>query len=193
MSLRLMTLGPPRVFLGDRELADLPAQRLRFALLVYLAVEGDVSRESVLTMFWPDRDGPRARHALRQMLYELRQFLGEGWIDVSRDRIVVGAATDAAAFEAAVSGHRRDEALKLYGGAFLEGFALDNRTFEGWVERQRAHLGRSHRRLRREHIVERLSAGDAEGALQAAQQWVALDPLEDEASHALIGCLALTG
>ena len=75
--LRLHTLGQPRVFNGGEELADLPAQRLRFALLVFLAVEGRATREAVLSMFWADREASRARHALRQMLYELRQLLAK--------------------------------------------------------------------------------------------------------------------
>jgi DNA-binding SARP family transcriptional activator/TolB-like protein len=193
MSLRLITLGAPRVFDGKSELIDLPSQRLRFALLVYLAVEGEASRESVLALFWPDRAASRARHALRQMLYELRQLLGETWLEVSRDRIVVRAEVDAAAFEEAAAAQQTAAALELYGGAFLDGFGLDNRSFEGWVDRRRAQLGRTHRRLRRDCIDDLLAAARADDALQVAHRWVALDPLEDEASHALIRCLALTG
>lgn len=193
MPLHLITLGPPRVLDGFRELPELPSQRTRFALLVYLAVEREVLRESVLPVFWPERDPSRAKHALRQMLYELRQLLGEEWIEVGRDRIVVHADVDAAAFELAVAGGGRDEALALYGGEFLKGFSLDNHSFDGWVDRRRAQLGRTHRRLRRDRIDELLAAGQPELAVPVAQQWVDLDPLEDEASHALIHCLALTG
>jgi DNA-binding SARP family transcriptional activator/TolB-like protein len=193
MSLRLLTLGSPRVFRGHDELVDLPAQRLRFALLVYLAVEGVVARELVLSLFWPDRDAARARHALRQMLYELRQLLGEDWVEVTRDRIVVRAEIDAVAFERAAADDRVEDALALYGGPFMDGFVLENHAFEGWLDRQRAHLGRRHRRLCRDRIVTLLAAGDVEAALRVAQRWVDLDPLEDEASHTLIRCLALTG
>jgi DNA-binding SARP family transcriptional activator/TolB-like protein len=194
MPLRLTTLGTPRVFYRDGvELAELPSQRLRFALLVYLAAEGEATRDSILSMFWPDRDPARSRHALRQMLYELRQLLGEDWIELGRDRVVVHADVDVVAFEAAATGGRHEEALALYGGEFLAGFDLDNRAFEGWVDRRRAQLGRLHRRLRRERIDALVRAGDVAGALAAAQAWVELDALEDEANHGLIRCLALAG
>jgi DNA-binding SARP family transcriptional activator/TolB-like protein len=193
MSLRLITLGTPRVFDGASEVIDLPSQRLRFALLVYLAVEGGAARESVLSLFWPDRDASRARHALRQMLYELRQLLGESWLEVSRERIVVHADVDMVTFERAAAANDTASALELYGGTFLHGFSLDNRSFEGWVDRRRSQLGRVHRRLRSAHLDDLLGREQTDAALRVALEWVELDPLEDEASHALIRCLALTG
>jgi len=193
MQLRLTTLGAVRVHRDGTEVPDLPAQRLRVALLLYLAVERDVSREEVVAMFWPDRDLARGKHALRQMLYELRQSLGEGWIDVRKDRIVAIAAVDAAAFEDAAAAGRTGEALKLYGGPFLQGFSLENRTFEGWADRRRAHLARAHRRLQREHVARLVEDGRTDDAIAAARGWVELDPLDDEAVHTLIERLAGAG
>jgi DNA-binding SARP family transcriptional activator/TolB-like protein len=193
MSLRLTVLGAPRVYHDGVELQELPAQRLRFALLAYLAVEVEAPREGVLAMFWPDRTAERGRHALRQMLYELRQLLGEEWIEAGRERITVRADVDLAAFVAAAATGDTASALQLYGGEFLTGFNLDNRAFEGWVDRRRALAGRLHRRLRRERIDTLLDAGNVAAAAAEAQLWVELDPLEDEANHALIRCVALAG
>lgn len=193
MLVRLTTLGAARVHSGETDLPDLPAQRLRFALLLYLAVERDVAREEVVALFWPERDTARGRHALRQMLYELRQVLGEEWIDMRRDRIVVRAAVDALEFEGAVEAGRLADAAALYGGPFLHGFALENRSFEAWAERRRGHLARLHRRLQRDHIGAQVADGRADEALSAAQRWVELDPLDDEAVHTLIERLAAAG
>ncbi|HSJ30601.1 MAG TPA: BTAD domain-containing putative transcriptional regulator [Longimicrobiales bacterium] len=193
MLVRLTTLGAARVHFGDAHFPDLPAQRLRFALLLYLAVERDVAREEVVAMFWPDRDTARGKHALRQMLYELRQVLGEDWVDMRRDRIVVSAAVDALEFESAVENGRLTDALALYGGPFLHGFSLDNRSFEAWADRRRGHLARLHRRLQRDHIAALVAAGQADDALNAARHWVELDPLDDEAAHTLIERLAAAG
>jgi DNA-binding SARP family transcriptional activator/TolB-like protein len=191
--LRLLTLGPPRVVHRGVELTDLPTQRLRCALLVYLATEGEVAREAALSMFWPDRDPARARHALRQMLYELRQPLGDDWLKVRRDRIRVIADVDARDFEQAVARQDVEGALSLYNGDFLQGFTLDNHAFDGWVDRHRVQLARRHRRVCRDYVAARVAAGELNVALRSAQRWVELDPLEDEANHALIHCLALTG
>ena len=193
MLVRLTTLGAARVHSGETDFPDLPAQRLRFALLLYLAVERDVAREEVVAMFWPDRDTARGKHALRQMLYELRQVLGEDWIDMRRDRIVVSAAVDALEFESAVEEGRAADALTLYGGPFLHGFALDNRSFEAWADRRRGHLARLHRRVQRDQIAALVAAGRADEALNAARHWVELDPLDDEAAHTLIERLAGAG
>ncbi|MGH7465723.1 MAG: AfsR/SARP family transcriptional regulator, partial [Longimicrobiales bacterium] len=193
MLLRLTTLGAARVYGGDVEFPDLPAQRLRFALLLYLALERDISREEVLAMFWPERDAARGKHALRQMLYELRQVLGEDWIELRRDRILVRASVDATEFEDAVTGGRVEDALRVYGGAFLLGFSLDNRSFEGWADRRRAHLARLHRRLQRENVAALAAAGSTDAALAAARRWVELDPVDDEAAHTLIERLAAAG
>jgi DNA-binding SARP family transcriptional activator/TolB-like protein len=193
MPIRLTTLGAIRVHRGETALPELPAQRLRFALLLYLAVERDVSRDEVVALFWPDRDTARGKHALRQMLYELRQVLGEDWIDMRRDRIVVRAAVDAAEFESAADAGRREGALRLYGGPFLLGFSLDNRSFEGWADRRAAHLARLHRRLERDYIAQLVAEGRRDDALAAARKWVELDPLDDEAAHTLIERLAAAG
>lgn len=193
MPIRLTTLGAARVHRGDTAYPDLPAQRLRFALLVYLAVEQDVSRDEVVSMFWADRDTGRGKHALRQMLYELRQVLGEHWIEVRRDRIVASAVVDAIEFERAVEAGRTADALALYGGPFLLGFSLENRSFEAWVDRRGAHLARLHRRLQREHIGGLATAGRADEAVTAARQWVELDPLDDEAAHTLLERLMAAG
>ena len=193
MSLRLRILGAPRAFRAGSELTDLPAQRLRFALLVHLAMERESPREALLTMFWPDRAPIRGRHSLRQMLYELRQLLGEDWIEVRRDRVLARADVDALHFEALATAGDAAGALRLYEGPFLDGFGLDNHAFDGWVDRQRAHLNRVHRRLRREHIASLAAVDDVESSLEAARRWVELDPLEDEAAHALLACMGAAG
>src|SRR5690606_7879880 len=191
--IRLTTLGATRVRRGDTGYPDLPAQRLRFALLLYLAVEQDVSRDEVVTLFWPDRDTGRGKHALRQMLYELRQVLGEDWIDMGRDRIAVTATVDLIEFERAVDEGRAEDALALYGGPFLQGFSIDNRSFDAWTDRRGAHVARLHRRLRREHIAGLVAARRVDDALAAAREWVELDPVEDEAAHTLIERLLAAG
>ena len=76
----LCLLGPPE--LKNSEGADVRsvmAQPRRFALLVYVAVEGlngPVSRDKILALFWPEADPQKARASLRRALHFLRQSLG---------------------------------------------------------------------------------------------------------------------
>jgi DNA-binding SARP family transcriptional activator len=73
-TLQLAVLGPPIVRVGGRTAAF--RTRKEFALLVYLAFSrAPRSREHLASLFWPDRDGPAARGALRTALSRLRQAL----------------------------------------------------------------------------------------------------------------------
>ena len=79
---RLRTLGPVELEGATGPQADAVARGpKRLALLVYLAVDAPrgFKRRDVLTaLLWPEFDQQRARHALRNVLHELRRALGEG-------------------------------------------------------------------------------------------------------------------
>src|SRR5512146_3430379 len=71
-----------------REIASLPAQPKRFALLAYLALgagAGYHRRDSLAALFWPELDQFAARRALRNTLYHLRDALGDDVIVVRGD------------------------------------------------------------------------------------------------------------
>src|SRR6185312_14000686 len=105
MRIQLITLGGLHVFGDAPELERLLSRRSRAALLIYLTIERRVSRESLTAMFWPESDGPRTRHALRQSLYHLRKILDCGdWIITRAHELVVcgDITTDAVAFNDAV-------------------------------------------------------------------------------------------
>ena len=52
MDIRILTLGGLQVFRGARGLSRLAEQPTRAALLVYLAIERDLTREAVLGTIW---------------------------------------------------------------------------------------------------------------------------------------------
>ncbi|MEJ2678168.1 MAG: BTAD domain-containing putative transcriptional regulator [Gemmatimonadota bacterium] len=196
MPIRLDTLGTLRTYRDGQELERLPAQPVRRAVLLYLAVERNAPRDSVLAMFWPDSTPEQARHTLNQTLYELRRMLGDDWVEVRGDRLHVSdrVEVDALEFMRAVEGGDAPYALGLYRGEFLGGAPpATTRAFEGWVDQWSARLRRLHRRASREAIEERLGAEDLAGAVQLARRWTDTDPLDDEAQHRLIELLALHG
>ena len=196
MTIRLNVLGAPICLLDERELADLPAQRTRFAVFVYLAIERTAARDELAAMFWPDSDDDHARHALSQSLYELKRVLGDDWIETRAGRLTVGSkvSVDTAEFGRLMTAERLDEALRWYRGAFLDGFVLPNcNEFQTWVDRQRAHYERAHRKARRDVVESLIGQTKWNEAIAAARSWVDIDPLEDEANHRLIELLALTG
>src|SRR4051794_25931383 len=73
LSIRL--LGSPKIFLDGAPL-NLSRRKSR-ALVYYLAAHSaPVSREQLLSLFWPDLDRPAAQQTLRTTLHGLRQALG---------------------------------------------------------------------------------------------------------------------
>ena len=151
--LRLRTLGrlelesPPRADAGTA----LHGPK-RAGLLVYLALAhppGPKRRDTLLALFWPELDQPRARHALRNTLHSLRGSLGTDLIHIAgADEVGIPPGArwcDAAAFDQALAQGRVEEAVALYGGEFLAGFFLpDAPDFEQWVEGERQRLRRAH-------------------------------------------------
>jgi DNA-binding SARP family transcriptional activator/TolB-like protein len=196
MDIRLTTFGGLRVRQGDAELDWLPGQRVRAALLTYMAVERRVSRASLAAMFWPESDERRARQALRQGVYHLRKALGVNWAESRGQDLRVGkeVRTDAGAFTAAFQRGDAEGAARLYRGSFLDGVhLLDLKGWEAWVDSRRAEFAQMFRSACRDWIAARRAAGDPPGCLDAARHWVAADPPDDEAQHRLIEALAQAG
>jgi DNA-binding SARP family transcriptional activator/TolB-like protein/Flp pilus assembly protein TadD len=150
--IRLRTLGALELQHHDgTEVRSVLAQTKRFALLAYLAVASPRSfhrRDTLLGIFWPELDDERARSALSQALYYLRQSLGSDVV-VSRGKDEVGLDPDGfwcdvvELDEALDSGRpeRIRDAVELYRGDLLPGFFLsDAPEFERWLEAERARL-----------------------------------------------------
>jgi len=196
MSLRLTTLGRPSVTLGKTELTSLPGKPVAFGVLVYLALEREATRDRLVSVFWPDSSQEKARHALSQTLYELRQVLGEEWATSSGNSVGVDDSVwvDGLAFANLAESGQNAQAVDLYQGPFLGGVYLaQTHPFEDWVERTRSRLARRFRAAVNALICECRDRGDCESALRSAWKWVGLDPLDDGAQQHLIRLLAETG
>ena len=196
MAFRLTVLGSVQAFRDGQDVGWIPAQRLRTALLVHLALEGTLTRDQLLAMFWPEQSDERARHALRQVLYTIRQALGDEAViaDGETLRLVADATCDAMEFADAVERGDFAAAVALYRGPFLDGqYLSETPAFESWVDRQRGRLQRLNRRAQRGHIETLRARGATVAAIEAARRWAELEPLEDEAHLRLIELLAWSG
>ncbi|MGD2154405.1 MAG: protein kinase, partial [Gemmatimonadales bacterium] len=89
---------------------------------------------------------------------------------------------------------RWEDVVALYEGPFLDKFFLANApAFDEWQTRTRAWVGSLARKAFGKVIASRTAAGDVAGALEVGWRWARLEPLEDEAQHALIALLAMSG
>lgn len=193
--LRIRTLGVVEVRdAGGRLLRDLLAAPKRLGLLTYLALAGSsgARRDEIVSVFWPEVDGPHARATLRQTLRLLRADVGEDVIRCSGDVVWLDPGRvwcDATALEAEAGD--RERVLALYQGPFLRGLHVPNagRGFEDWragsAERLRQRAARTLRAAAR-------AAEAARDSTRAETLWQRLRmvaPWDESAVRGVMRCL----
>jgi len=184
-----------------RDARSLVAQPRRLALLAYLAAatpRGTHRRDSLLALFWPEFDQPRARAALRQSLYVLREVLGPAAL-VNQGNEEVGldfgaVRCDVVDFERSIESGHLTEALDLYRGHLLEGFFIsDAPEFEHWLETERARLQEAASGAARTLVEQCQAGGDLTAAARWARRAARLAPLDEGLLRLLIGLLDRLG
>jgi DNA-binding SARP family transcriptional activator len=199
---RLRSLGEVALLDGrGRPVEAIQSQPKRFALLIYLATHvgrACHSRETVLSMLWPEADEGHGRNALRQSLHFLRKHLGEdailsrgdGGLSVNASHL----SSDVQDFEACISAGDDSGALTHYGGPFLFGFPWPGETeFESWMEEQRSWLQEIAARCAWNAAV---TAEEREELVEAAGWWrraSAISPYDEAVAHRLVASLVALG
>ena len=201
-TVELRVLGSLRLTATDgRDLESLIRQPKRTALLAYLAAavpRGYQRRDTLLALFWPELDETRARAALNQALYVLRNALGEQAIRTRGDNEVAldGGVVwcDAGAFETALNAGRPTDALQHYGGDLLEGFFVAGAPgFERWTSAERARL-RQRASEGAWAVADGLAAqGDAVDATRWARKAADLMPADEAVARRLMTFLHRLG
>ncbi len=204
--LALFFMGQARIELNGA-LVKVPLQK-SLALLSYLAVTDEChSREALAAFFWPEYSQEAALNTLRVNLHTLRKVLGEDWFIVDRDTIGLTRNSnlwvDVRHFHNLLAGRQThshpasgacvdcipplSEAVQLYRGTFLAGFTLqDSMPFDDWQRFQNSTLQQevvdALRKLAHCHTAQR----EFSQAILCAQQWLALDPLNEPAHQELM-------
>ncbi len=125
--------------------APLLAPGKPLALITYLALapRRSARREHLVDLLWADLAPDKARHALRQTIWYLRQLLGAECLAAARSgeiALTLPLTSDRDEFLAALDAGELERAVGIYQGEFLDGFAAPGGVeFEHWadVERQR--------------------------------------------------------
>jgi DNA-binding SARP family transcriptional activator len=195
--LRLLTFGGLGLDSGD-EAVVLRVRPQRLALLAAVAGSGEsgITRERLSSFFWPDSDEERARHSLRQTLYELRHEIGRDVLRsgtaISLDPGVITA--DVSEFRTALASGDLARAVSYVRGPFLEGFYLPGATlFERWVEEERARLQAATTQALTGLATQARVIGDHEAAIEWRRQLTVLDPLSGRFALGFLKALAAGG
>lgn len=196
--LLLRTFGGLSLEQSGEVLGGAAAQRGRLAILACLAVAGDhgLSRDRLLALFWPESDTSRARAALRQALYSLRQATGAdlttGTSQLRLNRRAI--ESDVTRFLTAAQDGRDEEAIALYTGPWLDGVHVDGcPDLDRWLDSERSRLAGAYRAC-----LERLAiqAHDQGRQVESVGWWRRLaadDPLSSGVAVRLIDTLADAG
>lgn len=193
--LRIQTLGGLTVSHAARVLGGAVAQPRRLALLAVLARGGErgVSRERLVSLFWPDEESDKGRRALAQALYALRRDLECDGAIVGTHELRIDAtviSSDVAEFTAAIKRGELDVAVAAYGGPFLDGFHLVGAPeFERWLDEERRALNGAFARC-----LDRLASaaerdGDRHRSSEYLRQLSVLDPLNAKVAVRLMRAL----
>ena len=162
-----------------------------------------VSREQLATLLWGNSATEQARQSLRQCLAALRNTLGaEASEPIVADTASVLLAPsdrwaiDVAAFEAACQSKGvadLERASTLCRDEFLAGLQIAVEPFNDWLTLERQRLTSLRLDLLQRLAQARAEAGDTEGAIAAARQLNALDPLREDGHRLLMRLLAASG
>jgi eukaryotic-like serine/threonine-protein kinase len=193
---RLLTLGGAAMV--DSTGLVVAEQRRRLALLVLVASgrERGVSRDRLIASLSPESPTDSARHALHQLLYYLRQQVGDdaflGTDPLRLNREVIGF--DVGEFEAALDAGALEDAVALYRGPFLDGFHLgDSIEFEEWAAGERGRLAARHADALARLAEAAAARGDEAAACTRWRRLTELDPLSGRAALGLVRSLAAAG
>ncbi|HSO06069.1 MAG TPA: BTAD domain-containing putative transcriptional regulator, partial [Pelomicrobium sp.] len=187
--LQLCLLGGFELRAGSGGSLALPPKKAR-ALLAYLALQPGkpVARTALAALLWPESAEEAARVSLRQALAAIRRALGHlapQVLDADAEQIALAPLrVDAGEFlrlAAASDIADLESSAALYAGDLLPGFDVKAPGFDAWLAAERERL-----RRRAVDVLARLAdareaAGDADGAVAAANRLLALDPLHEPA------------
>lgn len=192
---RVRVLGASELQIGSRRVG-MNTEAL-FALALYLTTRAGerISRDEVLEIFWTDGPEESRRHAMRQMMYRLRQkgfdleeegeFLST---DPSRVDSDVRACLEPEWVERATAAEI--EAALALGPTFSTRLAA---PFLDWFDGVRAAVGAQHRKAAQKQILLARREGRWEDVERWAQAVLKTDPLNEEATLARAESAAMSG
>lgn len=211
--LRMKLIGAPSIELDG---APIPIERQKtLALLAYLAVTNqEHHREPLAALLWPETPQDRAFANLRRALWELNNYLGDGWLTTGRETAGLVDTpelwVDVHQYRALLKrvqnhNHSNGEdclecagwlegAASLYQGEFLSGFTLkDAPEFDNWRFFLAEELRNSQISTLKRLVSWHEGRQELNLALEYGRKWVFIDSLDEEAHRSLMRLYTLTG
>lgn len=192
---RVRVLGAVELQVGHRRIGM--NTEVLFALALYLTTRAGerIPRDELLELFWGKGSEEKQRHALRQMLYRLRQ---KGVpLEESGDRVTVDPARVDSDVRYALDPAWVEKAVAAEidaAGSFALTFSRRlTPEFLGWVEEIRDRVGAQHRKASLRQITVARREGRWADLERWAQSVLKSDPLNEDATLARAESAAMAG
>ena len=154
-----------------------------------LAARGDwVTRDQLIGLLWPELDDEAARRNLRKLLFRARRQPWFEGLETRTNALRWRVDSDLHDFETAVAQSDWERAVEAYSSAFCDGFEHKaTESFVEWLRFERNRLLAAYRSAAARRVVQ--LADDASAREGVARQWLALDPLDEDALATLADAL----
>ena len=212
MHLAIQLIGAPQFQLDHIPVTA--SRRAVMALLAYLAVrDGEhpnqrYSREALAALLWTEYEGAKALSNLRHTLWEVTQFIGEGWVIAEHETIFLNPRADITLDVAQFRSLLRQaatqpdpaqrirllaDAVSLYRDDFMSGFSLkDGSNFNEWVLAQSEALRHDLADALQMLVEDYVALEQTSSAIPYAQRLITLDPMNEPANRMLMELYART-
>ncbi|MCX6048031.1 MAG: BTAD domain-containing putative transcriptional regulator, partial [Chloroflexi bacterium] len=205
--LDLSFFGALQARLDGKPLNELRSGRVQ-NLLAYLVLEmaQPQPRAILAALFWPDEPEAAAKQNLRQVLYQLRQQLGElaqsapihpPFLLIERDMVQFNPASDytldVATFQSRLAQQQLEPAMLLYQDDLLTGLSSTSARFEEWLLLRREQLHIQALDALVQLTQQALHTSNFAQAQQYARRQLVLEPWREEAHRQLMLALARSG
>jgi len=192
--IRLRALGQCLIEVGGHPVT--PESDVLFALLLFLSSSRGqtIARSDLLDLLWPESTSTRARHRLRQALYQLKKL---GAPLDRADSVIAVREAEVECDYVTYSRNRQAVVRSAYEATrldFLPHYAPTfSPRFARWVETERDRVRGTLRGCLLAAIAEARTRGDHTEIVALARACLHLDPLGGEATFALAESLAVSG
>jgi DNA-binding SARP family transcriptional activator/predicted ATPase len=181
---------------GSNAPLSFPTRKSR-ALVAYLAMSPGMtrSREHLAGILWGRSAEEQARASLRQTLSSLRKVLtidGNSIIGGDADTISLDARfteVDALDFERRLTNHSIEslqDAVAIYSGDFLDGFSINEESYESWLAMDRRRLQELAVQAFSDLLTHYARTRSVDLGVRVAERLLAIDPLQEWAHCALM-------
>ncbi|MDU4960272.1 MAG: AAA family ATPase [Sporomusaceae bacterium] len=188
--LRAVLFGKPAVY-RDGTLIVFPFAKME-ALLYYLLVEGEASRDELATLLWGNMGESAAKQNLRNTLYLLKKSVAADLLlTPSRLKLRLNPALPVATGLELLTPESGGTFFEIYGGEFLAGFyCKDAPGFNDWLQTKREQFRRRGVECLTRQVVACMRREEYPTAKKLLRQLLQLDEYNEAACRLLMSLYA---